>query len=204
MNSKQDTNIRKKSDTKDKSSSPSPKDLQKNFVFPIERELKTNFTLSYTEIYNFHVKEIEERTHLKIKHIYYFLIIAFIFFMLGYFELIFSYIITAYYPIIWTREDYKLQIDNFWKKWGTYWTFFSIFIFFDLHKNEVLKFIPFYFVIKCIILLILYLPGFSAAVNIYDGFLKDFLNNFGKRNQLKDDSDTMVNDLIKIGKLKKE
>ena len=202
MNPKQELKNRKKSDPKDKS--PSPNDLNKNFIFPIERELNTNFCLSFKEIYYLHVKEIEEKTRLKIKHIYYFLLIALLFFMLGYFELIFSYIITAYYPIIWTREDYKLHKDNFWKKWGTYWTFFSVFIFFDLHKNDVLKIIPFYFVVKCIILLILYLPGFSAAANIYDGFFKDCFDYFGKKFQNKDDSDTMLNELIKIGKLKKE
>ena len=204
MNPKQDSTNRKKSDPKDSKKISSPNNLHKNFIFPIERELNINFCLSFKELYNIHVKEIEEKTHLKITHIYYFLIIAFIFFMLGYLELIFSYIITAYYPIIWTREDYKMNIDNFWKKWGTYWTFFACFIFFDIHRKEVLKLIPFYFTVKCIILLILYLPGFSAAVNIYNGFLKDYLHNIGTRYQNKDDNDSMLNDLKKVGKLKKE
>ena len=201
MNTKQEKNNRKKSDAKDKS--PSSNDLQKNFVFPIERELNTKISLSFKEIYTLHVKEIEERTRLKINHIYYFLIIALVFFMIGHFELIFSYIITAYYPIIWTREDYKLHNDNFKKKWGIYWTFFCIFIFFDLHKKEVLKLIPFYFVIKCIFLLILYLPGFTTAEDIYDGFLKDYLHYLGKSFKNKDDNDTIIDELIKTGKLKK-
>ena len=201
MNPKQDSAKIKKSDPKDPNNISSPNNTQKNFVFPIERELITNFCVSFKEIYNFYVKEIEEKTRLKINHIYYFLIIALIFFIIGYFELIFSYIITAYYPIIWTREDYKMNNDNFWKKWGTYWTFFSCFIFFDLHKEDVLKLIPFYFIIKCIFLLILYLPGFSVAVNIYEGFFKDYLHKFGKN---RDDNDTMLNDFKNINKLKKE
>ena len=194
----------KKSDSKDSKDTISPNNLQKNFTFPIERELNPYFCLSFKEIYNFHVKEIEEKTRLKITHIYYFLLIALLFFLIGYFELIFSYIITAYYPIIWTRDDYKLHSDSFWKKWGTYWTFFACFIFFDIHKKEVLKLIPFYFIIKCIFLLILYLPGFNAAENIYDGFLKDYLYQIGTKFQNKDDNDTMLDDLKRIGKLKKE
>ena len=118
------------------------------------------------------------------------------------FELIFSYIITGYYPIIWTREDYKANKDNFWKKWGTYWTIFSVLIFFDLHKNDVLKVIPLYFIIKCIFLLMLYLPGFTIAETIFDGFLKDYLRQIEKYLQNKDDNDTMINDLKKNMKVK--
>ena len=182
----------------------SPQDLHKKFTFPKERELKTIFCLSFKEIYFFHIKEIERKTRIKIKYIYIFFIIAIIFFMIGYFELIFSYIITAYYPILWTREDYKLNKDYFWKKWGTYWSFFSFFILFDLHKKEVLKLIPFYFIIKCVILLILYLPGFTAAVDIYDGLLKELLHNIGKNFLNRDDNDTLANDYKKIMKMKKE
>ena len=154
--------------------SASPKDLKKTISLPNEKEMNSDFGLSFKEIYDYHIKEIEAKTNIKIKHIYTFLFVAFIFFMIGHFERIFSYIITGYFPIIWTREDYKSKKDYFWKKWGTYWTIFSILIFFDLHKKEVLKFIPLYFVVRCIFLLMLYLPGFTIAVSIYDGFLKPF------------------------------
>ena len=182
----------------------SPKESQKAIPYPIERELNTDFSLSFKEIYNYHIKEIEQKTNLKINHIYYFILTAFFFFMIGHFERIFSYIITGYFPIIWTIEDYKLRKDNFWKKWGTYWTIFSALIFFDIHKKEVLKFIPLYFYVKCIFLMMLYLPGFHAASTIYDGFLKDFLHQIEKYFQNKDDNDTMINDLKKNGKVKKE
>ena len=182
----------------------SPKDLHKKFIFPKERELNTHFCLSFKEVYNLHVSEMEKKTRIRIKYIYYFLIVALIFFLVGHFELIFSYIITGYYPIIWTREDYKLNKDYFWKKWGTYWSFFFIFIFFDYHKNEVLKLIPFYFIIKCVFLIILYMPSFSAAVNIYDGFLKEFFHHMGRKFQYKEDIETLVNDFQKNVKIKKE
>ena len=98
----------------------------------------------------------------------------------------------------------KLNKDYFWKKWGTYWSFFFIFIFFDYHKNEVLKLIPFYFIIKCVFLIILYMPSFSAAVNIYDGFLKEFFHHMGRKFQYKEDIETLVNDFQKNVKIKKE
>ena len=128
MNLKQEFMKMKKSDLKDSKKALSPNNLQNKFIFPIERQLNPYFCPSFKEVYNLHVSEIEKKTRIRIKYIYYFLIVALIFFLVGHFELIFSYIITGYYPIIWTREDYKLNKDYFWKKWGTYWSFFFIFL----------------------------------------------------------------------------
>ena len=124
--------------------------------------------------------------------------------MIGYFERIFSYIITGYYPVIWTIEDYKLKKDFFWKKWGTYWTVFSVLIFFDIHKDEVLKFVPLYFYVKCIFLMMLFLPGFSVAIIFYDEFLKNIFLLIEKYFFNKDDNDTMINDFKKNVKVKQE
>ena len=184
--------------------SSSPKDFKKNLTLPNERESNPDFSLSFREIYDYHIKEIEKKTNIKIKHIYYFLLIAFIFFMIGHFERTFSYIITGYFPILWTREDYKAKKDFFWKKWGTYWTIFSILLFFDFHKREVLKFIPLYFIVKCIFLLMLSLPGFTIAVSIYDGFLKNYIEQIEKLLQNKDNNESMLNDLKKNTKVKQE
>ena len=155
-----DIKINPKTDTpksaKSKASA-SPKENKKNIPMPNERDYNKDFSLSFGELYEYHINIIEQKTNLKINQIYIFLLISFFFFMIGHFELIFSYIITGYYPIIWTREDYKEKKDNFWKKWGTYWTIFSLLIFFELHKNDVLKVIPLYFIIKCIFLLTLWI-----------------------------------------------
>ena len=126
-----------------KKNSSSPKENKNQVPFIPERELQIDFSLSFKEIYNLHMTEIEAKTNLKRKHIYYFLLISLFFFLIGHFEVIFSYIITGYFPIKWTIQDYKANTENFGKKWGTYWTIFSAFIFFDFHKKEVLAFIPF-------------------------------------------------------------
>ena len=85
-----------------------------------------------------------------------------------------------------------------------YWTVFFILIFFDLHKKIVLKIVPLYFLVKCIILLMLYLPGFNFAENIYDGLLRNVFQEIGEQFQNKDEFDTMVNDLKKKVKVKTE
>ena len=182
--------------------SVSPKESKKNVPIPNERDYNKDFSLSFGELYEYHINIIEHKTNLKINQIYCFLLVAFFFFMIGHFELIFSYIITGFFPIIWTREDYISKKDNFWKKWGTYWTIFCALIFFDIHKNEVLKVIPLYFIVKCIFLLMLYLPGFTVAETIFDGFLKDYIRQIEKYLQNKEDNDTMINDLKKNMKVK--
>ena len=179
-----------------------PKENHISFI--PERELQIDFSLSFKEIYNIHMTEIESKTKLKRKYIYFVLLISLFFFLIGHFELFFSFLITGYFPIIWTIQDYKTEKEYFWKKWGTYWSFFSAFLFFDFNKKEILKIIPLYFIAKTIFLTILYLPGFTAAVNLYDGFIKDILQKLSIYFQNKEDNETMVNDLKKIVKLKKE
>ena len=85
MNSKQKIlDERKNSDPKEsnnlklnekidlKAFSLSPQDLHKKFTFPKEMELKTNFILTFKDIYIFHIKEIERKTRIKIKYILFF------------------------------------------------------------------------------------------------------------------------------------
>ena len=101
---------------------------EKSNQIPIpERELQLDFSLSFKEIYNIHITEIESKTNLKRKYIYYFLLISLFFFLIGQIEWIFSYIITVYFPLKWTIQDCKENNENSGKKWGTYWFFFFCF-----------------------------------------------------------------------------
>ena len=202
IKSSQKTETPKSSKTK---STSTPKDNKKNSIsVSNEPENCKNLGLTFSQIYDYHIKVIEEKTNLKINQIYWFLSISLFFFMIGHFERIFSYIITLYFPIIWTKEDYFAKKKNFGKKWGIYWTVFFVLIFFDIHKKFVLKIIPLYFIVKCVILLMLYLPGFNLAENIYDGLLRSVLQDIVNRFQNRDENGTMIDDLKKNVKEKKE
>ena len=203
-----DAKLSQKADTPKKTKSKStstPKDNKKNSIaIPNDKDNDKDIGVPFSQIYDYHIKLIEEKTNLKINQIYWFLFISFIFFTIGRFELIFSYIITLYFPIKWTKEDYLEKKRNFGKKWGMYWTVFFVLIFFDLHKKIVLKIIPLYFLIKCIILLMLYLPGFNLAEYIYDSLLRNIFQEIEEQFQNRDEHDTMVNDLKKKVKVKTE
>ena len=222
MNSQQDPTNKKKEDNKEQKdakpfqkadtpkktkskSTSTPKDNKKNSIaIPNDKDNDKDIGVPFSQIYDYHIKLIEEKTNLKINQIYWFLFISFIFFTIGRFELIFSYIITLYFPIKWTKEDYLEKKRNFGKKWGMYWTVFIVLIFFDFHKKIVLKIIPLYFLVKCIILLMLYLPGFNLAEYIYDSLLRNIFQEIEEQFQNRDEHDTMVNDLKKKVKVKTE
>ena len=116
IKSSQKTETPKSSKTK---STSTPKDNKKNSIsVSNEPENCKNLGLTFSQIYDYHIKVIEEKTNLKINQIYWFLSISLFFFMIGHFERIFSYIITLYFPIIWTKEDYFAKKKEFWKKMG--------------------------------------------------------------------------------------
>ena len=184
--------------------SPESKEKPKDILVIPERELNADFSLTFKEIYNIHMIEIESKTSLKRNYIYIILGISFFFFLIGHLQRTFSYLLTGFYPLKWTIQDFKLNNENFGKKWGTYWAIFFIFVFFDMHKNEVLKIIPLYFIIKTIFLIVLFLPGFTAASNLYDGFFKDILQYLSTYFLNKEDNDTLLNEVKKIVKVKNE
>lgn len=146
-------------------------------LFMAEREIRRTIGLTFKELYEINIKQIENKTKINRKKIYMLLVISLFFFLLGYYEIIFTYLLTIYFPIKWTIEDYKLKKDDFYKMWGTYWLIFSLFVFFDFNKKEVLKFVPFYFIIRSTLLLFLYLPCFKGAITLYDTQLSDFFKN---------------------------
>ena len=73
-----------------------------------------------------------------------------------------------------------------------------------MHKKVVLKVVPLYFLVKCIILLMLYLPGFNVAENLYDGLLRNVFQDIGKQFQNREGYETMVDELRKKEKVKTE
>ena len=60
--------------------SSSPKDIKRTLSMPNERDLNSDFSLPFRDIYDYHIKEIEKRTNIKIKYIYISLSSFFIFF----------------------------------------------------------------------------------------------------------------------------
>lgn len=133
----------------------------------LEKVVINDREISFNELYESHLKTIEEKTKLKRKYIYSIIGLSFFFFFIGHFEIFFTYLLTAYFPIIWTYQEYKAKKEDYLKMWGSYWVIFIIFGVFDFFYKSFIEYVPFYFVVRTSVLLILYLPCFKGAIAIY-------------------------------------
>jgi hypothetical protein len=130
---------------------------------------------SLIEKINEHLKKIEDKTKMKRKNFLTLLSLFMVLIWIGIFEIYISYLITIYYPIIWSIreiEDKELEGD---KQWLTYWVCFSIFVYIDMFIPFVIVILPFYFVIRTVFLLWLLLPNFKGGVVLYNIILVQLL-----------------------------
>uniref|UniRef100_A0A5S6R5G5 Receptor expression-enhancing protein n=1 Tax=Trichuris muris TaxID=70415 RepID=A0A5S6R5G5_TRIMR len=59
-------------------------------------------------------------------------------------------------------------------QWLTYWTIFALFSLFDFFADKVMSYFPFYWLLKCIFLLWLYLPIYRGAEKIYQSYVRPY------------------------------
>ena len=64
------------------------------------------------------------------------------------------------------------------KKWLTYWLVFAFISFIDNFAQFILVYIPFYFILKLIFLLYLFLPITEGAEAIYERYLLPFYKKY--------------------------
>ena len=103
------------------------------------------------------------------------------------------------------------------KEWLTYWVVFGSFLIFDMFSNIIVKFIPFYFVMKILFLIWMFIPGSNGCrlvyefliikvmtplEQIFDEFFKEF-NEAGKEIFHKVKGVKIMNDLINFPKKRK-
>lgn len=141
----------------------------------LEKEEVKDIEISFNELYESYIRSIEDKTKLKRKYIYVILGISYSLFLLGYFEIYITYLLTAYFPIIWTYQDYKNKKEDYLKMWGSYWVIFLFFVSADFFYKSFIEYVPFYFVVRTSFLLILYLPCFRGAIAIYHSVFIEFI-----------------------------
>ena len=188
---------------------PQQPEEQVNHVQENEKEKKkernitnTNIEVSFDELYESHIKLIENKTKIDRKYIYTILLISLLFFFIRHFELFFTYLLTGVYPFIWTIQDYKSKKEDFSKMWGSYWIVFMIFVILDFLHKFFIFYVPFYFIIRTSILLVLYLPCFRGAIAFYEVFIVAILKFFRKPKY--DEKNSMLTEFKTKYKTKKE
>ena len=75
---------------------------------------------------------------------------------------------------------YKNDLEE-QKDWLTYWTVFSCFVLLDMFSPIIIKFIPFYLVIKIILLIWLFMPGSNGRTLIYAIIVRRILGKYEEK-----------------------
>jgi receptor expression-enhancing protein 5/6 len=108
-----------------------------------------------------------------------------------------SYIVTfigVVYPAIQSIKAIESPDEDDDKQWLTYWIVFGLFSFVELFIGFILKFIPFYFILKMIFLLWLFLPNFNGALKIYKLFVyKIFKKYENDINKIENKANNFIN-----------
>ncbi|OMJ78500.1 hypothetical protein SteCoe_21653 [Stentor coeruleus] len=88
--------------------------------------------------------------------------------MIGVYEKFICDVLTFYFPAKWTLRS--IVIPNFAssKLWVSYWIVYSLLKLLDETIPFLIQFIPFYYAIKCMFLMVLYAPKIRGGLIIYD------------------------------------
>ena len=157
--------------------------------------------ISLKEKWNEQMELIYEKTGIKGIYVVIGLVISIILVWLNIFDAVITNFIGTFYPSMGTissiyKNDLKEQKD-----WLTYWTVFSCFVLLDMFSPIIIKFIPFYLVIKIILLIWLFMPGSNGRTLIYAIIVKKIL---GKYEEKVDKVIHGIDGFIKVPKENKE
>ena len=137
---------------------------------------ETSFVIKWEE----HLQIIEEKTGIKGKYVVILLTAAVFFVLIGFLDKIITNLTGTIYPAYWSIKAIESNNADMDIQWLTYWVVFAIFTFIDVFSGFVLKFFPFYFFIKILFLLWLFLPNFQGATILYNFLIVKIFKKFEK------------------------
>ena len=86
-------------------------------------------------------------------------------------------------PAYWSIKAIETPEANDDKQWLTYWAVYAVFTFIDLFAGFIMKFLPFYFLIKLIFLIWLFMPNTQGAVVVYNLVISKLFKKYEKLTQ---------------------
>ena len=138
----------------------------------------------FTKLINY-IKEqgklIEEKTGIPSKIVYIVLAICFISVIIGYLDVYITALVGIVIPSISSLRALQTKDSDDDKQWLTYWVVFGVFSFIDLFTASILKFIPFYFILKIAFLIWLFMPNTKGALIIYTKIISKLFKKYEKQ-----------------------
>ena len=137
--------------------------------------------ISLKEKWNQQMELIYQKTGIKGIYVVIGLIISVILVWLNIFDSVITNFVGTFYPSMATissiyKNDLKEQKD-----WLTYWTVFSCFVLLDMFSPIIIKIVPFYLVIKIILLIWLFMPGSNGRTLIYAIIVRRILGKYEEK-----------------------
>ena len=134
--------------------------------------------ISLLEKWNNQMALIQEKTGIKGIYVVSGLILCVIFVYFNIFDTIITNLVGTLYPAFWTIKSIENNELKEQKNWLTYWAVFCSFILVDMFSPIIIKFVPFYFVMKIIFLIYLLIPGSHGCAIIYNLIVKKILRKY--------------------------
>ena len=101
-----------------------------------------------------------------------------VFIFVGYFEDHLILLIGTMYPIYISIKSIQIGDSDEIKKWLAYWLVFTFFMYFETFFWYLLQYIPLYFFLKIIFLILMFLPKYEGAVWFYDSTISILFNKY--------------------------
>ena len=111
----------------------------------------------------------------------YLLIFLVLFVVFGVGQAIITNLVAVAYPVFMSfhaLESSDNDLDD--KQWLTYWVIFGLFSVVDQFAGFILHLIPFYYVLKLAVLIVLFHPSFHGATYVYDEYIKPYAEDMSK------------------------
>lgn len=123
------------------------------------------------------------------------------FVLIGILEVYITNIVGILYPAYCSIKAIESVGADDDKQWLTYWVVFGLFSILDLFSGFILRFIPFYFFVKLIFLIWLFMPNMKGATFVYDKFLIKYFKKYeSEMDRLVNEVDGSLGNAVKGGK----
>ena len=141
-------------------------------------EKKIDSTLSHK--YKEQLNIIEDKIGIDGQYIIYVLLTLSIIVFLGIFESAITNFVGIIFPSYLSLRAIETLEADMEKQWITYWIIFSLFSIVDNFVWIFITYFPFYYFVKYLILVYMFLPNFQGAILIYDSIINDIFKKIEK------------------------
>ena len=134
--------------------------------------------ISLYERWKEQMKNIEEKTGVKGIYVVIFLALCVFLVYLNIFDTVITNLLGTLYPAFWTIKSIENDQREEQKNWLTYWAVFGSFLLIDMFSPIIIKVLPFYFVLKIIFLIMLFMPGSKLGPLVYNILIKRIIGKY--------------------------